>query len=1035
MLPGITPSLIVGGGPSITQLARSLRLNQVDNARLSRTFAGTFTDQKKGTIKFSVKLGLVNNATDRSVVGGYDGSSPNAANCWFGSGYGFWFQIGGSAGYNINLTGTYRDHVWRQFVCGWDTTQAVAADRLTVDVDGVRQTIASSSYPPLNYANANFFLNNANNFIGSNYNAAQHYDGYLADFVYVDGAKKTAADFGILVNGVWRPKDYVGPFGNKGFRLKFDSPTTPTTGGNDANTKALISLDGSLVDTSASPFAPSLGGSGSSYDTTNKKFGSSSLRFPTAGGINLITSKLLFSAGQPWSFDFWCKGVSLPQVTTNYTITFCPFYITGGLLYASTNGSSWNYIAGNATGWTPNPHEFSHYYCDYDGAGYIRCYKDGLLTGTPATAYNVATHQNWAIGGAANVWNFIGNLDEIRFSNARRWTGPFVPPTAPYSAGTFVQEPGGIHYDSSGNNNHWTPINLSTSPGPNNDNLVDTPNIPGYGVDTGLGGEVHTNYAVFNDNDRGNIYVRNGGLDLVGAVANAWHSARVTLPVPGTGHWWCEFTCINACTYLMLGVSDMAYARPVGYPGDGVGSVSYYSLDGKRWHNNAGVSWGAAYGINDQVGIRIDNGSIYFYKRTASLGEWVLQGGGAAVTGWTGSLAICAAFYDGWTVSANFGQQPWATALPVAGALAINAVNLIPPPAASFTVTAPATATFNAPMNFTVQAKTAGGVNTTNYSGTVHITSTDPSAILPADATLTNGVGTFAVTFPAVGGPFTVTATDTVTSSITGTSGNITVNATPTGAVYYLTSGSSWTVPADWDSSRNSIECIGGGGNGGTAAGQTGGGGGGGAYAKRTHITLTPSSSVAYAIGGAGGATWFNGTAGAGNNSCQANGGGSGVAGGAGAGGAVVNGTGFSGGNGGTTSGFSGQAGGPGGGGAGGPSGAGVAGTGSTGGSAGGKAGGAGSAGAGGAGAGESGTGGTGTNLGGGTGSGGGGGGGSTTGSAGGTGGLYGGGGGGGGGNNFPRSEDNPDPQVANGPGGAGRQGLIIIKYGFAAPV
>jgi hypothetical protein len=79
----------------------------------------------------------------------------------------------------------------------------------------------------------------------------------------------------------------------------------------------------------------------------------------------------------------------------------------------------------------------------------------------------------------------------------------------------------------------------------------------------------------------------------------------------------------------------------------------------------------------------------------------------------------------------------------------------------------------------------------------------------------------------------------------------------------FLTSGTSWTVPADWNNSDNSIEVIGGGAgayplhtyaqNGGTSSA----GGGGGAYAKRSNVTLTPGASITYQVGagGVGGTT------------------------------------------------------------------------------------------------------------------------------------------------------------------------------------
>lgn len=64
----------------------------------------------------------------------------------------------------------------------------------------------------------------------------------------------------------------------------------------------------------------------------------------------------------------------------------------------------------------------------------------------------------------------------------------------------------------------------------------------------------------------------------------------------------------------------------------------------------------------------------------------------------------------------------------------------------------------------------------------------------------------------------------------------------------YLTSGSSWSVPADWNNANNTIDAIGGGG------GMSGAdGGGGGAFARKANITLTPGSAVSYSVGlGAG---------------------------------------------------------------------------------------------------------------------------------------------------------------------------------------
>ena len=88
---------------------------------------------------------------------------------------------------------------------------------------------------------------------------------------------------------------------------------------------------------------------------------------------------------------------------------------------------------------------------------------------------------------------------------------------------------------------------------------------------------------------------------------------------------------------------------------------------------------------------------------------------------------------------------------------------------------------------------------------------------------------------------------------------------------YLLTSGTTFTVPSDWNSSNNNIYMIGAGGGGaaGAASGNNraaGGGGGGGAFTQLTNFTATPSSSITYAIGtsasntNGGNTTWDSGT-------------------------------------------------------------------------------------------------------------------------------------------------------------------------------
>ena len=109
-----------------------------------------------------------------------------------------------------------------------------------------------------------------------------------------------------------------------------------------------------------------------------------------------------------------------------------------------------------------------------------------------------------------------------------------------------------------------------------------------------------------------------------------------------------------------------------------------------------------------------------------------------------------------------------------AGLTGSATLSVAPPPATHFSVNAPGAATAGTSFNVTVTALDAFNSTAAAYSGTVHFTSTDGLAVLPADTTLTNGIGTLAVTLKTAGTQ-TVTATDTV-SSITGTSGNVTIS-------------------------------------------------------------------------------------------------------------------------------------------------------------------------------------------------------------------------------------------------------------------
>ena len=100
----------------------------------------------------------------------------------------------------------------------------------------------------------------------------------------------------------------------------------------------------------------------------------------------------------------------------------------------------------------------------------------------------------------------------------------------------------------------------------------------------------------------------------------------------------------------------------------------------------------------------------------------------------------------------------------------------LPPPAKAthFSVSSPGNIPSGTFFNFTVTALDASNHPVDNYSGSVHFTSSDPSAQLPQDSPVVSGSQTFSSTLITAGNQ-TITVTDKTTSSIGGSSNPINV--------------------------------------------------------------------------------------------------------------------------------------------------------------------------------------------------------------------------------------------------------------------
>jgi hypothetical protein len=156
----------------------------------------------------------------------------------------------------------------------------------------------------------------------------------------------------------------------------------------------------------------------------------------------------------------------------------------------------------------------------------------------------------------------------------------------------------------------------------------------------------------------------------------------------------------------------------------------------------------------------------------------------ATLTNGTGTFSVTLATGGSQTITGTSGRLSGTS----------SPITVSPGAATQLSITAVNGTSAGTSFNITVKALDAFNNAATSYSGTVHLTSSDSQATLPANSTLTNGTGTLSVTLKTVGsGSQTITATDTVTASITGTSNPIAVSPGPPTAVSLQAPGAATT--------------------------------------------------------------------------------------------------------------------------------------------------------------------------------------------------------------------------------------------------
>jgi hypothetical protein len=221
-------------------ITKSLRFRSSATAYLNRTPASA-GNRRTFTWSGWVKLGTL--GTDRGIFGASQGSgygtTQKVSSLAFTSTDTLrWVEYYSADGistdwsYSVVTTPVYRDpSAWYHIVVAVDTTQATAANRIKLYVNGLQVTaLGTANYPTQNF----------DSWVNTTSTVHQHglystgtpyyFDGYLAEVNFIDGQQLTPSSFGTTdAYGIWQPIRYSGTYGTNGFYLPFTNTTSTTT--------------------------------------------------------------------------------------------------------------------------------------------------------------------------------------------------------------------------------------------------------------------------------------------------------------------------------------------------------------------------------------------------------------------------------------------------------------------------------------------------------------------------------------------------------------------------------------------------------------------------------------------------------------------------------------------------------------------------------------------------------------------------------------------------------------------------------------
>ena len=229
-----TPTIRKTRGVSLVEIENSALFDSANSESLTRS-PGVAGDRRKFTIRamiYRAKLGIdtviISADTNDAML---DFTTDDTLRFW---------EYTSSFDYQLYTTQKFRDIGWYDIVIQFDSTQGTAADRMTMEVNGIEVTsFGTRTDPSLNFQTR--FNNTVAHSIGQSGSSTNYGDYYLAEMCLIDGTAYSATSFGEFdeTGLYWTPKSSTNikalTFGTNGFYLDNTTNAQTDASGNGNN--------------------------------------------------------------------------------------------------------------------------------------------------------------------------------------------------------------------------------------------------------------------------------------------------------------------------------------------------------------------------------------------------------------------------------------------------------------------------------------------------------------------------------------------------------------------------------------------------------------------------------------------------------------------------------------------------------------------------------------------------------------------------------------------------------------------------------